>query len=1043
MVVRFISLCLKHQIITILLGVATVIIGIWAWIDIRKEAYSDIADTQVRLIAKFPGRGTVEVEERVTLPIERILNAIPKVIVRRSRTINGLVVFQFVFEDGTDDYFARTRLLEKVLEADIPEDVTPQLAPMSSPVGEIYRYVLESTENHTPMELRTIQDWIVMPRMLQIQGIADVVTFGGLPKQFHVITEPDKLASYKIKISDIIDAVRNNNLNTGGNILQQGEQGFPIRSLGAIRDPKDIEKIVLKQVNGVPIKIKDIASVEISHPIPSGFLGYTLQNNIDGLVDVDKSVQGLVAIRRWGDPNEMGDRIKAKVDEINKHYLPKGVRLVNTYDRSDLVKYTISTVGHTLFAGVSIVTLVLIFFIGSVRSALVVVATIPVAMLFAFIMMKLTGIPASLLSLGAIDFGIIVDGSVVMVENILRKYRDATDEEKSMGILHFTATSAGEVGKEIFFSIAIIILAYLPIFSFERIEGRLFKPMAFTIAYAMLGSMIFSLTLIPVMMAMLYKKYFTSVNPGAIEWHNPLFYWLEKKYSNLILVLVRHSKKTILYSSIIVVIVVGLGVAKIGTEFLPELDEGGFTLRCYFPVGIAIQDAQKYTAKAREIIYKNKQVNVILSQLGRNDDGTDPLPPNRLEIYIGLKDYSEWEEKITKQELLIRLRNELEESFPGVKFSFSQPIMDNLSEAINGTIADLAVFVSGQDLDLMRSKANEILQIVTQIKGASEYGIEQEGNGTQLMIKIDRDAIARHAINVIDIQQIVEAAVGMQRVSTLYEGPFRFGIVVRFSSQYRATIDAIKNIPIISPTGERIPLSQLAEINLLDGPTMIFRQEGRRVVTVRTNVRGRDQGGFVAELRARIEKEVQIPEGYRIQYGGQYENLSRVGKQLIWIVPLTIGIIFSLLFLLYRNLKEVTVALACLPFSLIGGIIALMVRDYYFNVSAGVGFISLFGIATLSGVLFVSRTNLIIRENRGIKIEDAVHQSAVLLLRPILTTIVLALLGLMPSTVASGVGSDIQRPLATVIVGGLTTALFLVLTVLPSLYLTLIKDKKN
>jgi cobalt-zinc-cadmium resistance protein CzcA len=1051
MIKDFIEKALQFKIYTLSAAIVSVIFGIWAWVDIRKEAYSDIADTQVRLIAKFPGKAAVEVEERVTLPIERVLNAIPKVSVRRSRTINGLVVFQFVFEDGTDDYFARMRLMERVADADLPEDVHPSLGPMSSPVGEIYRYVIESSGNHTPMELRTIQDWIVMPKMLQIPGIADVVTFGGLPKQFHVVTSPDKLIRYKLTIRDVITAIQENNLNTGGNLLLQGEQGFPIRSLGAIRDPKHIEDIVVKTVNGVPVFIRDLGTVEISHPIPSGVLGYTVQNDIDGLIDVDSSVQGLVAMRRWGDPNEMGERIRAKVKEINENYLPEGVQLRNTYDRTDLVNYTLRTIGKTLVEGIVVVSLVLIFFIGSVRASLVVVATIPFAMLFAFLLMNLTGIPASLLSLGAIDFGIIVDGAVIMVENIMRRYRDATPAEKQKGILIFTRDASAEVGTEILFSILIIILAYLPIFSFERIEGRLFKPMAFTISFAILGALIFAMTVIPVMMSMIYRKYFESANPGPIEWHNPFYHWLEHKYEILIKYIVERSRKVVKTTFSIVTVLLAIGMYAMGTEFLPEMDEGGFNIRIFFPVGISLPEARKFMPKIRQTIYKNEQVSVVLSQLGRNDDGTDPLPPNRLEVLIGLKDYDDWKEKITKTQLLLRMRNDLEATLPGARISFSQPIMDNLSEAIMGTIADLAVFVSGNDLKIMREIGTEILDIVKDMKGASEYGIEQENQSPQLTIKINREAAARFGINVIDIQQMIEAAIGMQRVSTLYEGPSdippktpaRFGIVVRFSKDYRASKQAIENMPIISPKGERIPLSQLADIELIDGPTMIFRQEGRRVVTVRTNVRGRDQGGFVAELQKRVKEKIKLPEGYEVRFGGQYENLSRVGKKLALVIPITILIIFGVLYMLYRNLKYVYVALACIPLSLVGGIYALLLRGYYFNVSGGVGFISLFGIATMSGVLFVSRTNHLLIDEPNISTKDAVSKAAVIQLRPMLMTMLLALLGLIPATLGTGVGSDIQRPLATVIVGGLFSAMLLVLTILPSLYLMVVGERKE
>ncbi|TGN06880.1 efflux RND transporter permease subunit [Leptospira ilyithenensis] len=1051
MIKDFIEKALRYRNYTLVAAIVSVIFGTWAWIDIRKEAYSDIADTQVRLIAKFPGKAAVEVEERITLPIERVLNAIPNVAVRRSRTINGLVVFQFVFIDGTDDYFARMRLMERVRDADIPDDVDPSLGPMSSPVGEIFRYVVESKGNHTPMELRTIQDWVVMPKMLQIPGIADVVTFGGLPKQFHVVTSPDRLIRYKLTINDVIQAIQVNNLNTGGNLLLQGEQGFPIRSLGAIRDPKHIENIVVKVVNGVPVFVRDLGTVEISHPIPSGVLGYTIQNDHEGLIDVDSSVQGLVAMRRWGDPNEMGERIRAKVKEINENYLPPDVTLRTTYDRSDLVNYTLRTIGKTLVEGVVVVSLVLIFFIGSVRASLVVVATIPFAMLFAFLLMNITGIPASLLSLGAIDFGIIVDGAVIMVENIMRRYRDASPSEKEKGILIFTRDAAAEVGTEIIFSILIIILAYLPIFSFERIEGRLFKPMAFTISFAILGALIFAMAVIPVIMSMLYKKYFESANPGPIEWHNPFYAWLEVKYEKLIRYIVDRSKKAVTYTFTVVTILLGIGMYSLGTEFLPEMDEGGFNIRVFFPVGISLPESRKFIPKIRETIYKNEQVNIVLSQLGRNDDGTDPLPPNRLEVLIGLKDYNDWQEKITKQELLLRMKNDLEATLPGCRISFSQPIMDNLSEAIMGTIADLAVFVAGDDLKVMRKIGNEVLDIVKDMKGASEYGIEQEAESPQLTIKIDREAAARFGINVSDIQQMIEAAIGMQRVSTLYEGPSdippktpaRFGIVVRFSKDYRASQKAIENMPIISPKGERIPLSELAKISLEDGPTMIFRQEGRRNITVRTNIRGRDQGGFVAELQKKVKQKIKLPEGYQIKFGGQYENLSRVGTKLAIVIPITILIIFGVLFMLYRNLKYVYVALACIPLSLVGGIYALLFRGYYFNVSGGVGFISLFGIATMAGVLFVSRTNHLLIDEPMISTKLAVSKAAVIQLRPMLMTMLLALLGLIPATLGTGVGSDVQRPLATVIVGGLFSAMCLVLTVLPSLYLLVVGERNK
>ena len=603
------------------------------------------------------------------------------------------------------------------------------------------------------MDLRTLQDWVVTPRLLQVPGVADVVNFGGLVKQYHVITSPDRLQRYNLSVQNVIDAITANNLNTGGNIIQRGGQGFVVRGIGAIHTIDDIKNIVVTSINGVPVFIRDLASVEEFPLPPAGILGYTLQPNDSTRVDVNSSIQGLIAMRRGENPSDVVEALKERVNEINENDLPAGVRLHITYDRSELVNYTIDTVSRTLFEGFSIVIIVLIFFIGSVRAALVVATTIPISMLFAFSMMKLTGIPANLLSLGAVDFGIIVDGAVVMVENIMRRYRDATPEERKQGIIRFTLSSAQEVGREIFFSITIIILAYLPIFSFQRVEGKLFSPMAYTLAYAITGSMLLALTAIPVLMTMIYRKHFESENPGSIEWHNPVYEWIERKYKKIIDVLTQYAVATTIVSAVIVVMVIVLGAKKIGTEFLPELDEGSLNIRCFFPVGISLKESANYCPVIRNVISRHKQVNVVLTQLGRNDDGTDPYGPNRLEIFVGLRDYSTWSKQISKEELLRQIKDELEDAVPGAQFSFSQPILDNVTEAVTGSVADLAILINGDDLKLMRSKADSILAIIKTIPGASESGIEQEGDQAQLTVDIDRTAVARYGINVSDVQK--------------------------------------------------------------------------------------------------------------------------------------------------------------------------------------------------------------------------------------------------------------------------------------------------
>ena len=1039
MIRQLLIFALNHRAATLGLTACLVVAGIWSWSVLRKEAYPDVGDTQVTVITQFPGRAAAEVEQQVTQPLERALNGVPRVIERRSKTIFGLSVIQLTFEDGTDDYFARQRVLEKLGDAILPDGVNPALGPLTGPVGEIFRYVIEATDEHTPMELRTLQDWVVIPKMLQVPGVADVINFGGLVKQYHVITSPEILPRYNLTLQNVIDAVVANNLNTGGNIIQRGGQSFAVRSIGAIRSKEDIENIVVTVQHGVPVYIRNIGSVE-EYPLPpTGILGYTIRNDDSTLTDVRSGIQGLVAMRRGENTNEVVQALKEKLQEINENDLPAGVHLRITYERSQLVAYTIETVARTLCEGITIVVVVLVFFMGSVRSALVVATTIPVSMLFAFLMMNVTGIPANLLSLGAIDFGIIVDGAVVMVDNIMRRYREASPEEQAAGIIRLTLASSQEVGREIFFSIMIIILAYLPIFTFQRVEGKLFAPMAYTLAFAIAGSLLLALTVIPVLMATFYRRSFSGRTARALEWHNPAYAWLERVYASTIEEVLRRPWRIVLAAFGIVAAIVAIGYATIGTEFLPELDEGALNIRCFFPVGISLAEANKYTPVIRRIITAYPPVNVVLTQLGRNDDGTDPYGPNRLEIYVGLRDYAAWTGTMSKQELLQRVKRDLEQGVPGALFSFSQPILDNVTEAVTGSVADLAIIISGDDLDLMRQKADSILAVIRTIPGATECGIEQEGNQAQLSVDIDRTAAARFGVNVSDIQKMIEAAIGGRSVGKFYDGEKRFDIVVRYSAAERGSVNAVRQMMISSPSGARVPMFQLARISLVDGPTIIQREEGKRQISVRTNIRGRDQGGFVAEAQQRVAKYVSLPKGYVLSWGGQFENLSRAAARLAVVIPLTIGIIFLILFGLYRDLRHVLIAMSTIPLAMAGGMVALFVRGYSFNVSAGVGFISLFGVSIIAGILFVSRANRL-RDDEGLGIRDAVRRAALVQLRPNLMTMLLALLGLIPAALATGIGSDVQRPLATVIVGGLTSALLLALLALPALYLILVRN---
>ncbi|AFK05562.1 heavy metal efflux pump, CzcA family (plasmid) [Emticicia oligotrophica DSM 17448] len=1027
MVKKLIIFSLNNRWLVSGISIVLMLVGYWSFTHLKIEAYPDIADTNVIVVAQFEGRATEEVEQQVTVPIERALQNTPNVLDRRSRTIFGLSVVQLTFQDGTNDYFARQQVMERLASAELPEGVSPELAPLSTAVGEIFRYVVEAPPTFSPTQLRDLQDWVIKPYLLQTKGVADVVTFGGPLKQFHILTDPNNLRKYQLNIADVENAVRENNLNSGGNILERGGQGFAVRGLGTIKTEKDIENIVLKAENGVPIYIKDVASVEIAPPPPSGVLGYTIPEE---KISVSSGVEGIILLRRYENPSESLKDLKEKIIELEEKELPAGVKIRPLYDRSFLIDNSLHTVGKTLFEGISIVIIILIFFLGNFRSALVVAVTIPFSLLFAFIIMRLTGIPANLLSLGAIDFGIIVDGAVVMVEHLIRSYHKTTQHERKKGIISLTIKAANEVSKEIFFSVSIIILAYMPILLMTRVEGKLFSPMALTLSFAVIGSMIFALTVIPVLTSYVFQKIINN-NIEIKEHQNFVLNFFDKSYHFVIDFISRYYKKTVLIGFAIVAGLIGFGVF-LGTEFLPELDEGSIFLRGNFPAGITIQENGKYAPKIRETIAKYPQIEFIITQTGRNDDGTDPFPANRNEILVGLKAYNLWTDTVSKKELLHRITTDLEKELPSVKFTSGQPIIDQVMEIVTGSAADLAVSIIGDDLTLMRAKADSIVGIMKQMQGSQGVNIEQEGTQEQLAININREQAARYGINVSEIQNMIEAAIGGKYISVLYDGTKRYDILVRYLPQFRNNIDEIKKLLVSSASGALIPMSELADIRFVVGQTNIYRYNNKRMVTVRTNIRGRDQGGFVKELKEKIENKIQIPKSYSVTFGGQYENLERAGKQLALTIPLTIILVFSLLFLLYKNAKDTLITMSCILFALAGGIIALLIRGYYFNVSAGVGFVSIFGISVMAGVILVSALNRAII-GREITL-DLIKITSQEQLRAILSILFLAILGLIPAAISSGIGSDVQRPLATVIIGGLISTLFFTPLLIPPLF---------
>ena len=1006
---------LRQRFATLAVILAVAGFGAWAFLQLQIEAYPDVSDTQVTVITLYPGHAAEEIEQQVTVPIERALNAVPSVIARRSRTIFGLSVVELTFSFGAGDYFARQVVLEKLRDADLPEGVQPELAPLTTPAGELYRYILEGP-GHTDLELRELQDWVITPRFLQEQGVADVATFGGLVKQYQIEVRPLALEKYNISIAQIARAVAANNKNAGGALLDNRQQSMVVRGVGLIRSPEDIGNIVLSATKGVPVFVHDVGRVQVGAAIQTGIFG------LDGHAG---GVEGIVLMRRGENPSEVLKGVRDAVEDLNSARLPAGVRLKTIYDRTGLVDNTLHTVSHTLAAGLTIVFLVLFFFLGSFSAAVLTALTVPFSLLFAFGCMYLNGVPASLLSLGALDFGIVVDGTLVMVEFIVRRLSAEEVEGGQVRMFEAVRSAALQVQRPIFFSLLILVSAYLPLFTLQRVERRLFTPMAFTVCAALVGSMIFSLTLVPVAASYLFRN-------GCKVWHNPLIDHMTGWYEKALRISLRQPWRMAATACLLIAGAGALGTS-LGTEFLPQLDEGLIWIRSNLPPGVSLAKSAQIASDIRELLHQSPEVSLVASQSGRVDSGTDPFGPNRNEFLIGLRPYGEWAKGRTKRQLVEELSARLRAQIPGADFNFTQPIIDMVTESVTGSSADLAVILTGPDLGRLRQAAVQTLALLKSVPGAADTAIEQEADQPQLRIELNRQALARYGINIEEIQELIELAVGGKAIATKFEGDRKFDITARYPAEERADNVALGNILVHTPDGGKVPLSQLASIGVADGASMIARRDNERQITVRTNIRGRDQGGFVKEAQRAFARTIRLPQGYRVNWGGQFENLERAGKRLQLILPLTILIIFALLYWAFGSATAAGLVLVNVPFSIIGGVVALWLRGINLSVSAAVGFISLFGVAVMSGVLYIAEIKRQ-RELYGLPLGEAVVVGACAQLRPRLILIVVAMLGMVPAAFAVGIGSDIQRPLATVVLGGLVSTLLLTLLALPSLY---------
>ncbi|MDM1396779.1 efflux RND transporter permease subunit [Myroides odoratimimus] len=991
------------------------IFGYYSWKQLSIEAYPDIADTTSQVVTQVPGLAAEEIELQITIPIERALNGMPGMHVMRSNSTFGLSMITIVFADGVDDYFARQRIQERLNDVELPYDATPELDPLTSPIGEVYRYIIEG-DGYSLRELTDLQNFVIIPKLNQVPGVAEVTNFGGITTQFQIELDPHKLEQYGLSLSDVTETIEENNVNAGGSVLTRGDLGYVVRGIGLIKDLEDLGKIVVKAEDGIPVFLNDLGRLKYGNVERKGILGFT-----DRERDYSDSIEGIVLLLKHENPSVVLDKIHQYVDELNNGLLPEGVRIHTFLDRTDLVDTTLHTVSTTLIEGISLVVIVLIVFLGSWRGALLVAITIPVSLLFAFIMMHFTDIPANLLSLGAIDFGIIVDGAIVMMESILKKREDNPDEElKEKSIAQRTK----EVAKPIFFATIIIITAYLPLFAFERVEKKLFTPMAFTVGYALIGALLVALILIPGLAYAVYRK------PRKI-YHNK---WLEKLtnvYHNRIIKIVNKPKQVFVPLLVVLAITVGLTM-KVGKDFLPPLDEGSIWLQVTLPPGISLEKSKEMSDTLRARTMKYDEVTYIMVQSGRNDDGTDPFTPSHFECSIGIKPYKEWPRGKTKDDLIEELAAEYE-SLPGFTVGFAQPMIDGVMDKISGAHSELVVKVYGEDFHETRRIANEVLGTLRTVDGAVDLAIDQEPPLPQLQIHANRDKIAQYGLNVSDVAELIEVAIGGKAISQIFIGNKVYDISARYTEESRNTPEKIANLMLTSSTGAKIPLSQVADVKTSTGESTITREMNRRHLTVKLNVRNRDLASLLKEAQQKIESNITYDhEKFHIEWGGQFENQNRAYSRLAVIVPLTLCLMFVLLYGAFGQFRQAGLLMIVVPLALFGGMLALNIRGMSLNVSSAVGFIALFGVAIQNGVIMISHINDLRR--RGIALKEAVLTGAEERFRPVLMTATVAVLGLFPASLATGIGSDVQRPLATVIVYGLLFATVLTLFVLPALY---------
>lgn len=1026
LVKNIITFSLRHKPFIFALTGVFAIVGVYCFVSTPIVAFPDFTNTQIRIITSWPGRSAQEVERFVTIPIEIAMNSVQRKTNLRSQSMFGLSVVTLVFEDDVEDMYARQQISGMLPGVELPEGASAELTPPTGPTDEIFRYTLHSKQ-HTPTELRTIQDWVIDRSLRTVPGVADVVAFGGPVKTYDVNVNPNLLAQYGLTALDVFESINKSNINVGGDIIEKSSQAFVVRGIGLINSIGDINNIIVKQVHGTSVLVKHVAEVRESNQPRLGMVARGHDADV---------VEGIVLMRKGIDPGPVLKALEEKVVELDEKILPAGVEMQTVYDRQNLINFCLDTVFHNVLEGMILVTLVVFVFMRDWRATIIVALIIPLSLLFAFIMLYSKGMFANLISIGAIDFGILIDGAVVMVEGVfvaLGYYAAEIGMEKfnkvaKLGLIRRTGV---EMGKAIFFSKLIIITALIPIFSFQKVEGKLFGPLAYTLGFALLGALLFTLTFVPALAARLLHK-------NVVEKHNPLVLGMIKYYEKIFDWVMLNKK----LSFGIAAVVVGLSFASatfLGTEFIPHLDEGSLWVEGDAPVSISLPQAKALSDSMRYDLLRFPEVREVVSQIGRPDDGTDPKGFYSIECLVDLYPKEQWKSKLSKDELIDKMQEKMESKYVGTIWSFSQPIIDNVNEAIAGINVNQAVKVFGENLDTISKISQEVFQKIKTVRGMEDVGIVKNLGQPELRITLDREKMAAYGISVAEANAVVELAIGGKAASQLYEGEKKFNIRVRYQAPFRQSETEIGSLLIPTESGTQIPLKEIADIQLGSGPAFIYRDNNYRFSAVQFAVRGRDLGGTVAEAQKKLENEIQLPKGYSIKWSGEYESQMRAMTKLSVAVPISLMIIFVILLVLFRKLRDVLLVLMNVPFALVGGILALLITGTNFNIAAGIGFIALFGICIQNGVIIVSVFKLNLAKR--MHLDEALKSGVISRVRPVVMTALMAIFGLLPAAISTGIGSETQKPLAIVIVGGLLSATLLTLIIFPIIIHRVYREK--